>query len=645
MLVLILAAGLRFHRLEAQSFWNDEGNSARIAERPVAQIVEGAAGDIHPPGYYLLLAGWRSVAGQSEFGLRFPSALAGVLAVAVVYAVGAALSDRRTGLIATLLAAISPFQVYYSQEARMYALVTLLSAASIWLTIKVLELPGAMVAGRLNRRHAARVVGGYILVNAAGLYTHYSFPLTLLAETAIFALWLARRVLARCEARLRMLLHGLAVWIGLHGAALLLFAPWIPTALRQVSTWPRGGGADAVGAAGVLTALAYGITLPVDGARAGLIPLLLTTGLGLLPPIDPRDARRYLRFGERIGLVAAWVIVPLAALGVLGAITQPYLKFLLPANLALGLIAARGLVMGYDLSRPTPGVSPLNNLFLRLVVAALAALSAWPGMHSLSNLYFDPTYARDDYRAIAARIMAEAGPEAAVVLDAPNQWEVFTYYYPDGPNIAPLPSESTEDTIDRLLRGSRRIYALYWGENQRDPQGVVRRTLESRAFEAGSQWYGGVLLVTYVVAGELAADIEMPSGAQFGEQPGIVLDGYTLSGDSLIPGEALGVTLFWHTEASLSARYKVFVHLYGPDGSLVAQHDSEPGNFGAPTDTWTPGQTVIDHHGLTLPDHAMPGIYRLAVGLYPLDNTARLAIVVQGQGVGDALTLAQITVR
>ena len=49
-IVLLITAFLRFHALDAQSFWNDEGNSARIAERPVSAIIEGAAGDIHTAG-------------------------------------------------------------------------------------------------------------------------------------------------------------------------------------------------------------------------------------------------------------------------------------------------------------------------------------------------------------------------------------------------------------------------------------------------------------------------------------------------------------------------------------------------------------------------------------------------------------------
>src|SRR5574341_530026 len=646
--ILLLAAGLRFHNIEAQSLWNDEGNSARIAERPISAIVEGAAGDIHPPGYYLLLAGWRTLAGQSEFALRMLSALAGVLTVGVVYVIGASLFERRVGLIGALLAALSPFQVYYGQEARMYALVGLLAALSIWLTGKVLALPGQMIAGRFNRRRALAIFVAYVLTNTAGLYTHYSFPLILLAETLVFLIWLIRRVVRRVGARglspLRTLAHGLIVWIILHLPAVLLFAPWIPNAVRQITTWPRSS-SSAVAAAGVLSTLFYGATISPDAARNGLLPLALLAGVGLFPPLDLE--RRYLSFVERAGLIAAWLAAPVLALIVVGAMSPAFLKFLLPSNLALMLLAARGLVIGWELGKPVPMASTLNALLICITIAAALILGLLPGWESLTNLYGNPAYARDNYRAMAARILSEAGPDAAVILDAPNQWEVFTYYFPDGPNVAPLPNDSTAETLDRLLPEHGRIYALYWGEAQQDPDRVVRRRLEQSAFEAGSEWYGGVQLVIYAVTGAPAAEIQTQSGVQFGEAvpSGIVLDGYTLSAETLSPGEGLGVTLFWHTETPVDAHYKVFVHLYAPDGTLIAQHDSEPGGNMRPTDTWPVGETIIDAHGLLLPLDAQPGTYTLAVGLYRLDNGTRLAVFQEGAPSGDTLILASITVK
>ena len=72
--ILILAAAMRFFQLDAQSFWNDEGTSARVAERSLPLITAAAIGDIHPPLYYYVLHFWRGLWGASEFALRGLSA-------------------------------------------------------------------------------------------------------------------------------------------------------------------------------------------------------------------------------------------------------------------------------------------------------------------------------------------------------------------------------------------------------------------------------------------------------------------------------------------------------------------------------------------------------------------------------------------
>ncbi len=132
-LCLWLAGGLRFYRLGAQSLWNDEGLSLGLAGRDVPTILRSAAADIHPPGYYLLLKVWHAFTGDSEFALRAFSALAGLVLVALLYRLGRVYFDRPGALAAAALGALNPFLVYYSQEARMYALAATLGAASFLL--------------------------------------------------------------------------------------------------------------------------------------------------------------------------------------------------------------------------------------------------------------------------------------------------------------------------------------------------------------------------------------------------------------------------------------------------------------------------------------------------------------------------------
>src|SRR3972149_4343478 len=133
--VLLLATALRFYRVDAQSFWNDEGNSARIAERSINLILEGAAGDIHPPLYYLTLHVWRGIFGSGEAALRGLSAIFGLITVAFTYLLGRRVFDSRVGLIGAFLAAVNPFQIYYSQEARMYVMLTAIGVVTTYILV------------------------------------------------------------------------------------------------------------------------------------------------------------------------------------------------------------------------------------------------------------------------------------------------------------------------------------------------------------------------------------------------------------------------------------------------------------------------------------------------------------------------------
>jgi hypothetical protein len=176
--ILLLAGLLRFYNLAGQSLWADEGNSVALARRGFVEIAQRTAFDIHPPFYYWLLKIWVSIFGDSEIGLRSLSAVLGISLVYLVLILGARLFNRRVGLMAALVAAVSPLQVYYSQEARMYMLLALLGVLTLWLTLTILESSPA-------RQKWAGLC--YILTVTAGLYTHYAYPLILIVAN-LFAL-------------------------------------------------------------------------------------------------------------------------------------------------------------------------------------------------------------------------------------------------------------------------------------------------------------------------------------------------------------------------------------------------------------------------------------------------------------------------
>src|SRR6266545_2368737 len=132
----VLAAGVRFFRIDAQSLWYDEGISAFQLTRSFAEILRAAALDTHPPLYYWTLKAWSEVFGASELGLRSLSAVSGVAAVGLTWLIGRKLFGRLPATLAAVLLAVAPLGVYYSQEVRMYTQVTALAMLAAYAYVR-----------------------------------------------------------------------------------------------------------------------------------------------------------------------------------------------------------------------------------------------------------------------------------------------------------------------------------------------------------------------------------------------------------------------------------------------------------------------------------------------------------------------------
>jgi len=619
-LIVLLATSLRLYRLDAQSFWNDEGNSARAAERTVPLVLAAAAGDIHPPGYYLLLHFWRALAGESEFALRALSAFCGVLTVALTYSLGRRLLGMAAGLGAAFLAAFSPLAVYYSQEARMYALLGLCSAVSTWVLISGVR---RWASGALS----CLPLLAYVFAAAAGLYTHYAFPFVLLVHNLLFLIWWAVEG-CRLPTRRRSFLG----WVGVQAAALLLFLPWLPTALGAVTGWSSAGRAYALVPAllDVLRALTVGITLEVGQAR------WLLAGSVLLVGLWPRRGQA----GAAV-VLATWLLLPIALIFAFDLYKPAYLKFLLAILPPFHLLLAGGIESLAALARR---MSRGTCCALRAVCYVVLTVVFLP---SLRNLYFDPAYARDDYRQIAADIEGMARAGDGIVLDAANQWEVFTYYHRQGAPVYPIPRsrpprpEGVAAELERVTADHQRLFVLYWGDAEADPQRLVEGWLAANSYKAGDRWYGRVRLAIYGL-GLLPKEPAVELNATFDEA--ILLRGYDRGQGPFAPGDVIPVTLFWETDAPIRERYKLFLHLLDGDGALVAQTDSEPlGNL-LPTDAWPPGEALVDRYGVLVPQGLSPGEYTLVMGLYRLVGGERLSVTASEGAAQDRLSLGTVAV-
>lgn len=172
--VIALGFGLRLFHLDGQSFWYDEAFSAGVARATTAQILSNEFTDIHPPLYQLILHHWL-VFGGSDFAIRFLSTTLGVAAIATIYSLGRALFDDTVGLVAAAIAAVSPYQVFYSQEARMYTLLLLLSSMIL------------LSHARILQTNSRRWWFAYTASAVLGLYAHYLTALLLASLHLHFA--------------------------------------------------------------------------------------------------------------------------------------------------------------------------------------------------------------------------------------------------------------------------------------------------------------------------------------------------------------------------------------------------------------------------------------------------------------------------
>ena len=627
--ILLLAFGLRVHNLEVQSFWNDEGNSARLSERSIPLIIEGTASDIHPPLYYLLLNQWRKLAGDSEFGLRSLSLFAGVLTVPLTFVLGSifgAMAQRRRakrngwllGLVAAVLIAINPAMIYYSQEARMYALLGLWAVLTTLFLLRWFAISGERQLA--NSQQTWLWGGAYVLCAAAGLYTHYFFPAVLLVHNVFIVLKFIQ--VSRTAGSVQPSLFTMRRWVFLMLATLFLYAPWLPIFIDQLGGDPISRPGIGLFATAVSHWLTLGASMEMNTTLLWLVAGLLILGLW------------YGRSKSILPLLG--VLIPLGMMFVSGTTGAEFYKFL--------VVAVPFWVIWLGIA-----FSEANQRGLALLAGVFLLVLSWGMAQSLQNMYSDPAYARADYRAMAQRIVAEAHPNAGVILNAANQWEAFTYYYPDGGNVYPLPEgrsrpnpDAIAATLSQLAARHDRLYAIFWGEAQRDPERLIERWLDAHAFKATDDWYGDVRFVTYAVPSAPATEMATAVSLQFGDA--IRLNGYTLGETTLRSGDIVEVTLFWETAVPLQNRYKVFLHLLDSNGNLVSQRDSEPSGSLALTTTWQPGEVVIDNHGLLIPNDLPPGSYRLLLGLYELANPANRLPITTLDGEMDAYLLSAITV-
>ena len=408
--VVVAGAAVRFATIDVQSFWIDEGYTVRLLRMDLGGLLDGIPRtEGTPPLYYALAWLWTRPFGTGEVGVRSLSALLGTATLPVAYALGRRLVSQRAGLIAAALAAFNPLLVWYSQEARSYALLILLAALGTLCFLR---------AERDGRGYAA-----WGLASAAALATHYYAVFVVVPQ----ALWL----LARPPDRRRALLA--VAGAGAVGAALL------PLAIEQSHN--EGARFIAFSDLGdrvlqVPKQFLVGYDLPSEAAFTAAAAALSAAAVVLLftrADVRARDGAR-----TAAALVAAIAGLPLVV-AIAGAdyfIARNAIAAWIPFAilLAAGFAAAR---------RAGPALAvALCAVFLGATIAVDAS----------------PEYRRDDWRG-AARALGPPAVTRALVVTPLNGLVPLSLYaprlrpFPTGglslvpPQLPPLPDSGVTSSV------------------------------------------------------------------------------------------------------------------------------------------------------------------------------------------------------
>jgi mannosyltransferase len=398
--IVLLGALLRFSGLDHESLWNDELERYRAGNQIdlFHTIKFGISYDTHPPLFRVLMYFTERIIGTSEAALRFPSALAGILAIGAIFFLARQLYSDREGLIAALLMAVLWCPLYYSQDAGPYPLIILFSLITLMLWRRLVD----------QLRHAVfpsrRLVFSYMGAAIITCYLHY-FGLFLIGLQGLAALWIIR-------ARRQKLKSAFSLYLVILAA----FLPWIPVTLRFLHP------------VAFITRPVYLLASFVEYIefffnQSAILTLIVVglTALAFLPTVFRRLKQResfQIDLWSPTPLLIAWLIVPFV---IIFCVSQ-FLPMLVFRYMLIALPAAY-LLLARSITRLTARFTPIGQAALSIALAAAF-------MYNL--LVVDQNYTqphKDQFREAAASVVQRADlyPQAYILSYAYGNY--FNYYF------------------------------------------------------------------------------------------------------------------------------------------------------------------------------------------------------------------------
>ena len=413
MIWIILLIGIVFRLISLnQSLWLDEAiNTLAVRNYSLVDLItQYARADFHPPGWFIILWFWTKLFGYSEIAVRAPSVIFGVFAIYVTYLLGKKLVSKELGLVAGLLLAINPLHVYYSQEARMYAMATLAVLINIYFLSKLVK------GEKLNLFF---LIISNIFVLVSDYVAYFIFPAQL-----IFLLLYQKKLLKS--------------WFTALFSAVLLGIWWLPTFLGQFNV---GGIASANLPSWKLINGAFDFkTLPLTFVKfiIGRVSLA-DKNLYVINLIPISALFLYLLYkgfkstdGLMRKLILSWSIIPLLTATIISIFVPVYnyfrVLYVLPAFI---ILMSLGILSMKRLKYIFLGVVIVIELFCTLIYL------------------LNPVFQREDWRGLVNLLRDKPG---LVLFESSGTLPPFDYYSKGDLNakgaLKDFPVKSLDQVID-----------------------------------------------------------------------------------------------------------------------------------------------------------------------------------------------------
>ena len=478
--ILILAATLRLWGLGVKSLWLDEIMTVEKASTSFAGMLgQIRQHDAHPPLFQIVEWLWLRF-DKGDAYARAPSVVSGVACVWLCFLIARRLFDRKAALAAAVMAALSYFGIFYSQEARLHAFMTALFLGQVCLLLAILERRGKAGWGLWL---------AYGLVGLASLYTYALCALTVgaLGLLYLWLTWRRRRQFGR--------------WLAVHAAIALLFLPWTPTLRARTADLEASirEHHDSIGRP-TASEVAGGIAEWAIGTQSWQASRYLgpAIGLGCLVAAAATSWRKSWRPAKILGVLffvplLLYLILPMPRVHLYEA---KHLMFVQPI-LLIALSGARFSCWALGKERRIP--------ILLVVVLGFVALNAI-GLRD----YFRPGFEKENWRRLATDVSVRVGANDLILFNPGYIGYAFDYYAQMPADLPPIARAGAEPLAQPGVRIEGNHPSIWLIEDRSAVARPFPQVLENLAAQG---WYPRASRLMKGSLGELRWTLLLPKGS------------------------------------------------------------------------------------------------------------------------------------